>query len=289
LGRRKDGSGVAVEVRFKPINTLEGSFVVASVADVTDRRRMEEETEELRQVLAHLSRVTTMGEMSAAIIHELGQPLTAMSTNAEHGLRAIAGSDVEAAELREVLSDIVADSRRADQIIRRLRALFKNSRVQHEALVMNDVVNEVVSVVLGEARRRRVCIDVDVAPGLPLVCGDRIQLQQVLVNVIVNAFEAMADVADRPRHVMLRTRQLGERRVHVEVADNGPGIAPERLSSIFKPFATTKASGVGVGLAVSESIVRAHRGRIWAENHDGGGAVFHIVLPRVAEGADFRQ
>jgi two-component system, LuxR family, sensor kinase FixL len=236
-------------------------------------------------MLAHLSRVTTMGEMSAAIVHELGQPLTAMRANAQGGLRAIANGDFQLTEIRNLLRDIVADIRRTERIIQHLRSLFKNSEVEHEPVVINNVVNQVVSVVRGEARRRRVSIDVHVAPDLTVVSGDRVQLQQVLLNLIVNAFEAMADVADRPRHLTLRTRPLGDKRVHVEVADNGPGIAPERLASIFKPFASTKASGMGVGLAVSQSIVRAHHGRIWAENRGSGGAVFHIVLPRVADGS----
>jgi two-component system sensor kinase FixL len=279
FGRRKDGSEVAVEVGLNPIDTMEGRLVVASVIDVTERRRVEAETQNLRQILAHLSRVTTMGEMTAAIVHELGQPLAAMRANAQSGLRAVASGNFEVTDIRELLMDIVADSRRADQIIQHLRSLFRNSEVERKPLVINDVVNDVVSVALSEGRRRGVSIDLDMAPRLPLVFGDRVQLQQVLLNLIVNAFEAMAEVTDRQRHVTLRTRPLGDKRVRVEVADNGPGIAPEKLPSIFKPFATTKASGLGMGLAVGQSIVRAHHGQLWAENRRGGGAVFNVVLP----------
>ncbi|PYO01590.1 MAG: hypothetical protein DMD89_05620 [Candidatus Rokuibacteriota bacterium] len=139
----------------------------------------------------------------------------------------------------------------------------------------------------GDAGQRNVSITLDLAPGLPLVSGDRVQLQQVLLNLVVNAFDAAADVADRPRKVILRTRTLGERFVQLDVADTGPGIAPEKLESIFQPFVTTKPSGMGMGLSVSHSIVGAHEGRLWAENDPEGGATFHIVLPALPDEAGF--
>ena len=139
----------------------------------------------------------------------------------------------------------------------------------------------------GDAGQRNVSITLDLAPGLPLVSGDRVQLQQVLLNLVVNAFDAPADVADRPRKVILRTRTLGERFVQLDVADTGPGIAPEKLESIFQPFVTTKPGGMGMGLSVSHSIVGAHEGRLWAENGPERGAIFHVVLPALPDEAGF--
>ena len=281
FGRRKDGSEVPVEVSLNVIHSADGLFVVASIIDISERQQAEAERQALRQELAHISRVVTMGELTAAIVHELGQPLTAILSNAQAGVRSIASGHFDVNELREILEDVVADDQRAGQVIRHLRSLFQKHPADYRPLVLNALVDDVVAVVSGDANLKRVAIVLDLAPELPAVFGDRIQLQQVLLNLIVNAFDAMANVTDRRRQVTVRTRAL-DGRVRLEVADTGPGIAPDRLASIFKPFVTTTPGGMGMGLSVSHSIVRAHDGKLWAENGPGGGAVFHVELLAMA-------
>jgi two-component system sensor kinase FixL len=220
-----------------------------------------------------------MGELTAAIVHEISQPLTAILTNAQAGLRVV-GSDMrEQAELADILRDIVADDQRAGQVMRNLRSLFTKGEADRLPLSLNALIHDVMSVVSTDAQMRDVTVVLDLAPHLHRVAGDRVQLQQVLLNLVVNAFDAMVDVAGRPRTVTLRTRPGGRDQVQVDVADTGPGIAAHALGSLFEPFVTTKRGGMGMGLSVTRSIVRAHQGRIWAENSPEGGATFHIVLP----------
>jgi two-component system sensor kinase FixL len=231
-----------------------------------------------------MTRVATMGELTAAIVHELGQPLTAILTNAQTGLRVLASGKHDVNEVRDILKDIVADDHRAGQVIQHLRSLFrKDAAVERRPVLLNQVINDMLTVVRRDAERRRVSVVLDLAPRLPRVSGDRVQLQQVLLNLVVNAFEVLADVTHRPRKVILRTSALDGERVQVDVADTGPGIAAEKLGSIFKPFVGTKTGGMGMGLSVSQSIVDAHEGRLWVENGPDGGAIFHIVLPAIAD------
>jgi two-component system sensor kinase FixL len=222
-----------------------------------------------------------MGELTAAIVHEVSQPLTVIRSNAQVGLRLLAAGDPDLKELGEILEDIVAADQRADQVIQHVRALLRKGEAERRPLPLNTLISDVISVVASDAARRNVAIVLDLAPGLPLVSGDRVQLQQVLLNLMMNAFDAMTEGGARPPkpELILRTRPLGDDGVQVDVADTGPGIPPATLGSIFKPFVTTKPNGMGMGLSVSHSIVRAHEGRLWAENDPEGGAVFHIVLP----------
>ena len=281
FGLRKDGGEVPVEIGLNPIHTTDGLFVVASVIDITDRTNAEAETQALREALAHMSRVATMGELTAAIVHELGQPLTAILSNARAGLRGIAAGTTDVKDLRDILEDIVADEQRAGQVIQRLRTLFQRGDAEHSPLELNQLINDVVPIILRDAEFRRVTVVFDPAPQLPWVSGDRIQLQQVILNLTLNAFDAMAEVTGRPRRLVLRTRPVDRDRVQVDVIDTGPGIAAERLGSIFNPFVTSKSGGMGMGLSVSRSIILAHEGQLWAENGAKGGAIFHIVLPTI--------
>lgn len=290
FGRRKDGSEVPLEIGLNPIRTTEGLFVVASVIDISERQKTEAETQKLRHELAHMSRVATIGELTATIVHEISQPLTAILTNARAGLRGIAAGTTDVKEVRDILQDIVADEQRAGQVIQHLRSLFRRGAVERYPLELNQVINEVVPVILRDAEFRRVVVVTDLAPGVLWVSGNRIQLQQVILNLALNAFEAMADATDGSRRLVLRTRRLEGNSVQVDVADNGTGIAPEKLGSIFEPFVTSKASGMGVGLSVSRSIITDHEGRLWAENGPEGGAIFHITLPALAgAGASAQQ
>jgi two-component system, LuxR family, sensor kinase FixL len=282
FGRRKDGSEVPVEIGLNPITTTEGAFVVASVIDITERRKAETEAQLLRQELAHISRVATMGEMAGAIVHELSQPLTAILANAQAGLRFLGPDAQSLAEVSEIFQDIVADDKRARTVIQNLQSLFRKGAAEHQPLMLNALINDVASVVGTDAMRRSVRLELDLATRLPLVSGDRVQLQQVVLNLVVNAFDAVADVNGQARTVVLRTRTLDEHSVHMDVADTGPGIADDALASIFEPFVTTKRTGMGMGLSVSRSIIGAHGGKIWAENNPGGGATFHVVLPALS-------
>ena len=282
LARRKDGSEVPVEIGLNPITTEEGLFVVASVIDITERRRAELETQGLRHDLAHISRVATMGELTAAIVHELSQPLTAIRTNAEAGLRLIASGEDDPKEVAEILEDIVASDQHAGRVIQHMRSLFKKGDIERRPLLLNNLVNDVVSLLGSDALLRNVSVSLDLAPRLLLVPGDRVQLQQVLLNLVMNAFDAVGEKPDRPGRLIVRTRTLAGRWVQVDVADSGPGIAPDKVDTIFDPFVTTKPTGMGMGLSVSRTIIRAHGGKIWAENDPGGGAVVHVVLPAEA-------
>jgi len=282
FGRRKDGHEVPVEIGLNPIRTSEGLFVVAAVMDITERLKADAESRELRRELAHISRVATMGELTAAIIHELSQPLTAILSNAQAGLRDLTSGKADVNEVRDILEDIVADDQRATQVMQHMRSLFRKGNVEHRPILLNQVIHDAVRVVLRDAEFRRVAVVTDLAPGPLRVSGDRTQLQQVLLNLVMNAFEALVDVTDRPRKVILCTRPLDGERVQIDVADTGPGIPAEKVGSIFEHFVTTKASGMGMGLSVSRSIIEAHAGEIWGENGLKGGAIFHIVLPTIA-------
>lgn len=254
-----------------------------AAVDITEQRKTESETQLLHQELAHVSRVATIGELTASIAHELNQPLTAILSNAQEGMRMTTAANPNLAELREILSDIAADDRRASEVIRRLRSLLKKGEAERQPLSLNSLVNDVMPVVRSDAELRRVAITLDLASTLPLVLADRVQLQQVLLNLMVNAFDAMGHVTHRPRNIILRTRALGETQVHLDVVDNGTGIDPTKLNAIFEPFFTTKKHGMGMGLPVSRSIVEAHRGRLWAENNPVHGATFHMILPSIRD------
>jgi two-component system, LuxR family, sensor kinase FixL len=282
FGRRKDGSELPVEVGLNPISTPDGDFVVASVIDITERRKAEDEAERLRQDLAHVSRVATMGELTAAIVHEISQPLTAILSNAQAGLRSVGSGKAKMTTLGDIFQDIVAADMRANQVVRNLRSLFSKGKADNQPLQLDALIQDVLSVVARDAQRRNVDIRVDMVTPVPAVCGDRVQLQQVLLNLIVNAFDALTAVVDQPREVIVRVRRLGDDELQIDVADTGPGISSEALESLFDSFVTTKPGGMGMGLSVSRSIVRAHEGRIWAENNGDVGATFHVVLPALA-------
>ena len=285
--RRHDGEYRWLSDHGVPRYDAQGGFAgyIGSCIDITERLRTEAETQSLRHELAHISRLATMGELTAAIVHEVSQPLSAIMSNAQAGLRSLGPDDASQAAVREILTDIVADDRRARQIIQNMRALFQKGGEERRPLPLNALINEVASMVVSDALLRNVTVTLDLAPDVPLVSGNRVQMQQVVLNLVMNALDAVADVVGQLRTVVVRTRSLEGRAVEVEVADSGPGIAPAVLASLFEPFITTKRSGMGMGLSVSRSIVSAHDGKIWAENNPGGGATFHVTLPAIVETA----
>jgi PAS domain S-box-containing protein len=284
--RRHDGEYRWVSDHGVPRYDARGKFAgyIGSCSDVTERRQAEMEAHDLRQDLTHMSRVATMGELTAAIVHEISQPLTAIRGNADAALRLIAAGKRDQGQMGEILEDIAASGRRAGQVIQHLRSLFKKGEAERELLLLNDVVDEVVSLVGRDAAGLRdVAVERDLAPRMLPVSGDRIQLQHVVLNLAMNALDAMAEQEKRRRRLTVRTRAIGVGWVQLEVTDTGSGIPAEKLDSIFTPFVTTKAKGMGMGLAVSSTIVQAHGGTIAAENRPEGGAVFRVTLPVAPE------
>ena len=259
-----------------PLQRAEGGAVVYH-RDVTAQRHADADAERLRRELAHISRVSVMGELTASLAHELNQPLTAIATNASAGRRFLSQPTPALGEIGEILADVIADAQRAGEVIRRMRSLLKKDVSHFAPLDVNDVIREVVALTRTDALIRHHPITLELAPDLPWVHGDRVQLQQVLLNLVMNAMEAME------RQLHMRTT-CETHAVQVGVRDVGPGILPEQLPKVFDSFFTTKATGMGMGLALSRSIVEAHGGKIWAANNPEGGATFWFTLP--VEGPD---
>ncbi len=275
----KSGRIVHLETSGVPIVTETGQFLGYRGADtdITERLQAERETQLLRQELALFSRVGTLSELTASLAHELNQPLAAILANAQAALRLMERGTLDPDELRAIFTDIVADDQRAAEVIRGMRSMLRTGVAERQPLVLNDLIKEVIPIVRNDALIRNVGIDLDLGLSLPVIKGNRVQLQQVVLNLIVNAFEAM-NSSGPPGKVILRTREAdGE--VVLDVVDSGTGIAPDKLNSIFDPFITTKAEGLGMGLSLSRSIAIGHNGRLWAENNRDGGATFHLALP----------
>jgi C4-dicarboxylate-specific signal transduction histidine kinase len=246
--------------------------------DITARKQAELEVQQQRNELAHLSRVTMLGELSGSLAHELNQPLTAILSNAQAALRFLAHENADLNEVREILSDIVNEDKRAGEVIRRLRLLLKKGEVQHQPLDVNEVVMEVLKLVRSDLVNQGVTMHTNLAPDLPVLQGDRVQLQQVLLNLVMNACDAMATTARDDRQIILRTDLSEASAVRISVADCGDGIAPDKLDQVFEPFVTSKSHGMGLGLAVCRTIITAHGGRLWASNNPQRGATFHFTL-----------
>jgi PAS domain S-box-containing protein len=279
FARRKDGSEFPVEIGLNPIEVEEGLFVLAAIVDLTERRQSELEVQQHRQELAHFSRVSIMGELSASMAHELNQPLTAILTNAQAAQRFLAASQPDLGEFREILKDIAHDTTRARDVIHHVRALVKKGDQDFSNLHVDEAIRGVVAFLHGDMVARNARVELELTPGLPPVHGNRIQLQQVIINLILNAFDAMDGLAFPKRRVTISAKAEPAGGVRVTVRDCGTGIPPDKLELIFQPFYTTKSKGMGMGLSVTRSIVDSHGGRIWAENHDGEGASFHVTLP----------
>jgi PAS domain S-box-containing protein len=247
--------------------------------DVTDRKQAELEAKQRRDELSHLSRVALIGEMSASIAHELNQPLAGIVSNAGAGQRFIDRGNVDLQEMRELLADIGADARRASDVVRGIRGMIKKEQMGRQRINLNDIVTNVVHILSSDALLHWCQLRTSLDTNLPMVEADPIQIQQVLINLVVNAFEAMPATPVSTREVEINTHQSADGAVRVSVRDYGIGISPETRGRLFEQFFTTKAEGLGMGLAIARSIVEAHAGTIDAENAEGGGTRFHFTLP----------
>ena len=232
-----------------------------------------------------MTRVTTMSELTASIAHEVNQPLAAVVTNANACLRWLAGASPDLDEAREALRRIVRDGNRASDIIARIRGLLKKDEPARMRLDINLVIQDIVKLARGEMLQRKVSLQTELAAGLPLIAADPVQLQQVLLNLITNALDALSPVKDRLRILRIRTDQPDSCAVRVAVQDTGVGVDPQHAERLFQAFFTTKPNGLGLGLSISRSIVEAHGGRLWATPNDGPGVTLQFTLPVAAGGA----
>jgi PAS domain S-box-containing protein len=256
---------------------------IGTIQDITQRRLAEDAVNELRTELAHVSRVSTLGAMTASIAHEVNQPLAGIITNASTSLRMLASDPPNIEGALETARRTIRDGNRAAEVVSRLRALFSKKSEISGSVDLNEAARDVVALSTSELRRNRANLELDLAQNLPPVTGDRIQLQQVILNLLLNAADALSNVEDRPRQITLRTNQDEDGNVRLIVQDTGVGIDPDNSSKIFDAFYTTKATGMGIGLSVSRSIIEHHGGRIWASANAGPGASFSFAIPRTVD------
>jgi PAS domain S-box-containing protein len=257
---------------------------IAAVQDVTARRLAEEARDRARSELAHVAGVMSLGTLAASIAHELNQPLSGIITNAGTCLRMLAADLPNVDGARETARRTIRDGNRASEVISRLRALYDKKAPTTESVDLNEATREVLALLLSELQRGRVILRQELAEDLPVVTGDRVQLQQVILNLIRNASDAMSDVDDRPRQLLIRTERDEDDRVLLTVQDAGVGFDPRAADRLFESFYTTKNDGMGIGLSVSRSIIESHHGRLWATLNDGPGAAFSFSIPRTPEG-----
>ena len=278
--RRKDGSEFVAVIGLSPIESEDGMLVLAAVADMTEHYELQQS----RQELAHITRISAMGELAGSLAHELNQPLTAVVSNVHAAERFMAAETIDRAELREILNDVAQEANRASDIIRGMRTLVRKGELEAVPLDPGAVVREVAALVGSDAIMRGARIDLEVAPGLPAVRGDRVQLQQVVLNLLLNAFDAMKECPRGERVVAVRVAADGAAGVRIAVSDCGTGLGRDQLERMFVPFFTTKREGLGLGLSISRSIVEAHGAHLRARNNPDRGATFHFTLP-LAEAA----
>jgi signal transduction histidine kinase len=257
---------------------------IGAVQDVTARRLSEQELAKAQAELAHVARVSALSTLTASIAHEVNQPLSGIITNASTCLRMLAADPPDVDGARETARRAIRDGNRASEVIARVRTLFTRKELATESVDLNGATREVTALLLGELQHNRVSLQLELAQDLRTVTGDRIQLQQVILNLVRNASDAMAAVDDRPRQLLIRTEDEDGDRVRVSVRDAGVGVNPQNLSKMLDAFYTTKSDGMGIGLSVSRSIIERHHGRLWAEPNDGPGATFLFSIPVNQEG-----
>jgi len=284
------GSPVYVQTSGKPFYDASGKFLGyrGTGTNITAKIRADHAEHALRKAqaeLAHVTRVTTLGEMTASIAHEVNQPLAGVIANAEACLRWLDRKTPDLDAVRRSVEWVIDDSNRASEVIRRVRALAKKTDIEKAPLDVNDVIREVMALVQRELIRHRVSLRMDLAPVLPRILGDRVQLEQVVINLVMNGVEAMQSITDRPHELVIRSGQDETQQVLVSVTDCGVGISAEHADRLFNAFFTTKANGMGMGLSICRSIMEAHGGRLWATANIPHGATFHLNLPLNADTA----
>jgi PAS domain S-box-containing protein len=280
--RRFDGEYRWFLFQALPLRDESGNIVkwFGSSTDIEDRKQAESALHDAQSALAHASRVAMLGEISATIAHEVNQPLAAIVANAQACLRFLRRENSSLDDVRGAIEWIVKDGNRASEVIQRVRGLLKKADTHKAPLDVNDIINEVGALLQRELAAQRVVLRLDLAPALPLITADRVQLQQVIINLVMNGADAMQTIAHGPRTLMIRSRQAQPDQVLVAVKDSGVGIAPENADRVFAPFFSTKPNGLGMGLAICHSIIEDHGGRLWATaNDEGPGAVFQFALP----------
>jgi PAS domain S-box-containing protein len=281
-GLRKGGGEFPIEIGLNPIETDEGTWVLSAIVDITERKQAEAALRRKSlDEIAHLNRVAGMGELTASLAHELNQPLAAILMNAQAATRFLNRNSPDVTQVQECLTAIAADDTRAGEVIKRMRALLKKGEFQASLVDLNEVASDAIRLVTNDALLRQVSIKFTPLPGLQPVPGDRIQLYQVVLNLMVNGFDAAAERPPGDRWVLLQIAEADGGHVELTVEDSGKGIAEGDLARVFEPFFSTRPEGLGMGLSISRTILQAHGGRIWAENSANGGAVFHCVLPVV--------
>ena len=279
-GRHKDGHEFPVEVSLASLETGEGMLISGTIRDITELKRVEQERERLRQLeadLVHTNRVSMLGELAASLSHELKQPIAAAITNAYTCLQWLARDEPDLQEAREAAKRIMQDANRAADIINRLRSLYTKGAPADRGLVdVNEVLCDMIALLRSEANRYSISLRTDVAAGLPRVRADRVQLQQVLLNLMLNGIEAMKDTAGE---LTIQSELAQDGHLLISVSDTGVGLPAGKADQLFNAFFTTKPQGSGMGLAISRSIVESHGGRLWATANPGRGAAFHFTLP----------
>ncbi|MES1255592.1 MAG: PAS domain-containing protein [Acidobacteriota bacterium] len=286
-----DGSVKYLQVLTHAFRDEHGNVVefIGAVKDVTERKQSENALNEMRNELAHAARVATVGALTASIAHEINQPLSGIVTNASTSLLMLADDPPDINGALESAQRTIRDANRASEVITRLRTLFKKTTSASESLDLNEATREVLALSLSELQKAQVMVLTELAHDLPPVRGDRVQLQQVVLNLVLNSAEAMSAIEDRPRQLVVRTERDEDDHVRLSVRDTGPGFDPESACRLFDTFYTTKREGMGIGLSISRSIVERHQGRIWAACNDGPGATFGFSLPRLPLLADPRH
>jgi PAS domain S-box-containing protein len=279
--RRADGEYRWFLVRTVPLLDERGNIIewYGTSTDIEDRKRAEDALRETQALLARVARASIVGELTASIAHEVNQPVGAIVTNAEAALNWVADDTPNLKEAREALQRIIRDGTRASQVVARVRSLLKNGKPNKTPFGLDQMIREIVALTKSEARRRRVSVQTRLEPNLPQVIADRVQVQQVLMNLVMNSLDALRGVAHRPRILRIQADTDAAKSVRVAVEDTGIGIDPHRLKDIFEPFHTTKPDGLGLGLSISRSIVEAHGGCLRAKRNDGPGVTFQFTLP----------
>jgi PAS domain S-box-containing protein len=279
---RKDGTVLSVRETAKAVPRANGPIVLIACEDITEHKRAEEALRQAQADLEQVNRVTTMGELTASLAHEVNQPIAAAVTNANTCLRWLAADSPNLKEARAAAMRIVKDGTRAGEIVSRIRLLFKKGTPERELVDVSEVIREMIVILRSEAMRYSIAVRTELAEDLPQVLGDRVQLQQVLMNLIMNSIDAMKDVHGT-RELVIKSQRSENEHLLVSVSDTGVGLPPQQADQIFNAFFTTKPDGTGMGLRISRSIVESHGGRLWAADNSPRGASFYLTLPAKVE------